>query len=148
MVAGRRTFDIAGSWARDHHDGVPIFVLTRHQPDSEIAQSALVTYVTDVETAIGQAQGPARDKDVSVHGARTGQLALAAGMLDELQIHLIPVLLGEGRRPFDHQGPDHTEPERVRIIDAAGVTHLRYRVRRPWEQSARHGRARGEDRQG
>lgn len=56
--------------------------------------------------------------------------ALAAGMLDELQIHLIPVLLGQGRRMFDHLGLDHTELEPVRIIDAPRVTHLRYRVRR------------------
>lgn len=131
VVAGRRTFDIAGGWAGDHHDGVPIFVLVRHQPDSETAQSALVTYATDVETAISQAREAAREKDVLVHGARTAQLALAAGMLDELQIHVIPVLLGQGRRLFDHLGPDHTELELVRIIDAPGVTHLRYRVRRP-----------------
>jgi dihydrofolate reductase len=52
-------------------------------------------------------------------------------VLDELQIHLIPVLLGQGRRLFDDLGPEHTELELIRIIDGPGVTHLRYRVGRP-----------------
>jgi dihydrofolate reductase len=60
----------------------------------------------------------------------TAQLALAAGVLDELEIHQIPVLLGQGRRLFDHPGPDHIELKLSRIVDAPGVTHLRYRVRR------------------
>jgi dihydrofolate reductase len=131
VVAGRRTFDIAGGWAGDHHDGVPIFVLTRHTPDSDAEQYPLVSYVTDVETAMVQAREAAGGKDVLVHGAQTAQLALAAGVLDELQIHLIPVLLSHGRRLFDHLGPNHTELELVRFIDAPGATHLRYRVRRP-----------------
>jgi dihydrofolate reductase len=130
IVTGRRTFDMAGGWAGDHHDGVPIFVLTRHQPDSETAQWPLVTYVTDVEAAMTQAKEAAGEKNVLVHGARTAQLALAAGVLDEMQIHLIPVLLGQGRRLFDQLGRDHTELELIRIIDAPGATHLRYRVRR------------------
>jgi dihydrofolate reductase len=131
VVVGRRTFDIAGGWAGDHHDGVPIFVVSRYQPDSETAQSPLVSYVTDVETAMTQAKDAAGENDVLVHGARTAQLALAAGVLDELQIHLIPALLGQGRRLFDDLGPEHTELELIRIIDGPGVTHLRYRVGRP-----------------
>jgi dihydrofolate reductase len=130
VVTGRRTFDLAGGWGGDHHDGVPIFVLTRHEPDGETAQWPLVSYVSDVEDAMTRAKQAAGDKDVLVHGARTAQLALAAGALDELQIHLVPVLLGQGRRLFDHLDPDHIELELTRIIDAPGVTHLRYRVRR------------------
>jgi dihydrofolate reductase len=65
---------------------------------------------------------------VLVHGAGTAQLALAAGVLDELQIHLIPVLFGQGRRLFDHLGADHIELESTGVIDGPGVTHLRYRV--------------------
>ena len=130
VVVGRRTFDIAGGWAGDHHDGVPIFVLTRHEPDGEQARWPLVRYVSDVEDAMTRAKQAAGDKDVLVHGARTAQLALAAGVLDELQIHLVPVLLGQGRRLFDQLGADHVELELTRIIDGAGVTHLRYRVRR------------------
>ena len=70
----------------------------------------------------------AGDKDVLVHGATVAQLALAAGVLDEIQIHLVPVLLGEGRRLFEHLGADHIELEPIRVQEGAGVTHLRYRV--------------------
>jgi dihydrofolate reductase len=130
VVVGRRTFEIAGGWSGDHHDGVPIFVLTRRPPDGGAPDWPLVTYVTDVATAMAAAKDAAGDRDVLVHGARTAQLALAAGVLDELEIHQIPVLLGQGRRLFDHLGPHHIELELARIVDAPGVTHLRYRVRR------------------
>ena len=130
VVTGRRTFDLAGGWAGDHHDGVPIFVLTRHAPDGEKTDWPLVSYVGDVAEAMSRAKQAAGDKDVLVHGARTAQLALAAGVLDELQIHVVPVLLGHGRRLFDHLDADHIELEVTRIVDAPRVTHLRYRVRR------------------
>ena len=66
-----------------------------------------------------------------VHGAATAQLALAAGVLDELEIHLIPVLLGQGRRLLDDRGLDHIELERTRILEGeGGVTHMHYRVQR------------------
>ncbi len=66
-----------------------------------------------------------------VHGAATAQLALAAGLLDELEIHLIPVLLGQGRRLFEHLDPEHIELERTRVLEGeVGVTHVHYRVKR------------------
>ena len=130
VVVGRQTFELADGWRGDHHDGVPIFVLSRHQPGEEVAQWPLVTYVSDVETAMARAKEAAGDKDVLVHGAGTAPLALAAGVLDELQIHLIPVLFGQGRRLVDHLGAEHVELELTRILDGPGVTHLRYRVRR------------------
>jgi dihydrofolate reductase len=131
VVAGRGTFEPAGGWGGDHHDGVPIFILTRKDPDSAPGQWPLVTYVNDVRTAMSEAKRAAGDKNVLVHGAGTAQLALAAGVLDELEIHLIPVLLGQGRRLFDNLSPEHIELERTRILDGeAGVTHLHYRVRR------------------
>ena len=128
IVAGRRTFEITGGWAGDHHDGVPIFVLARQKPNGEAARWPLVTYLNDVESAMTQAKQAAGEKDVLVHGARTAQLALAAGVLDEPQIHLIPVLVGQGRRLFDHIGTDHIELELTRIVDVPGVTHIRYRI--------------------
>jgi dihydrofolate reductase len=127
VVAGRGTFEPAGGWGGDHHDGVPIFILSRH-PDEEEARWPLVTYVSDVEEAIVAAKAAAGEKDVLVHGAGTAQLALRAGVLDELQIHLIPVLLGEGRRLFEHLGSDQIELDPVRVLEGEGVTHLRYRV--------------------
>src|SRR5215207_7316852 len=129
VVAGRGTFEPAGGWAGDHHDGVPIFVLSRREPDSEIPQWPLVTYLDDVTTAMTEAKRAAGDKNVLVHGAGTAQLALAAGVLDELEIHLIPVLLGQGRRLFDNLDPEHIELERTRALEGEdGVTHMHYRV--------------------
>ena len=64
-----------------------------------------------------------------VHGAGAAQALLRAGQLDEMEIHLVPVLLGGGRRLFDSLGPGHTELELVRLLEAPDVTHLRYRIR-------------------
>jgi dihydrofolate reductase len=128
VVVGRRTFELAGGWGGDHHDGVPIFVLSRHEPDAAMRWPA-VTYVSDVKRAMHMAKDAAGGKDVLVHGAVTAQLALAAGVLDELQIHLIPVLLGRGRRLFEDMPPGHIELELLRALDGPGVLHLRYRVR-------------------
>ena len=130
VVAGRGTVEPAGYWGGDHHDGVPIFILSRDRHRAEEERWPLVTFVSDVTSAMARAKEAAGEKNVLVHGAGTAQLALAAGVLDELQIHLVPVLLGEGRRLFEHLGADHIELEPVRIAEGSGVTHLRYRVRR------------------
>ena len=85
----------------------------------------------DVTTAMSEAKRAAGDRNVLVHGAGTAQLALAAGVLDELELHVIPVLFGQGRRLFEGLGPEHIELERTRILQGeAGVTHLHYRVQR------------------
>ena len=128
VVVGRRTFELADGWGGDHHDGVPIFVLSRHQPRA-VARWPAVTYVSDVADAMHAARDAACERDVLVHGASTAQRALAAGVLDELQIHLVPVLLGQGRRLFENMPPDHIELELLRAVDGPGVQHLRYRVR-------------------
>lgn len=129
VVAGKGTVEPAGHWGGDHHDGVPIFVLSHHQPSAEVAQWPLVTYVSEVETAMARAKEAAGEKNVLVHGAGVAQLALAAGVLDEIQIHLIPVLFGQGRRLFDHLDAEQIELERTAVIAAPdGTTHLRYRV--------------------
>jgi len=131
VVAGRGTFEPAGGWGGDHHDGVPIFILSRSGSACGSEQWPLVTYVDDVATAMSEAKRAAGGKDVLVHGAGTAQLALAAGVLDELEIHLVPVLLGQGRRLFDNLGPGHVELERTRILAGeGGVSHMHYRVRR------------------
>jgi dihydrofolate reductase len=130
IVAGAGTFEPAGGWGGDHHDGVPIFIYSRHEPRIDISGWPLVTYVSDIELAMTSAKQAAGEKDVSVHGAAVAQLALAAGVLDELELHVVPVLLGQGRRLFDGLGPEHIELERVRVLEGErGVTHLRYRVR-------------------
>ena len=129
IVAGKGTFEPAGGWGGDHHGGAPIFIYSRREPAIDVSAWPLVTYVPDVGTAFERARKAAGPKPVMVHGAAVAQLALAAGLLDELEIHLIPVLLGGGRRLFDHLGTEHVELERVRVLEGeGGVTHLRYRV--------------------
>jgi dihydrofolate reductase len=130
VVAGRGTFQPAGGWGGDHHDGVPIFILTRRDP-AEMRQWPLVTYVDDVTTAMTRAKQAAGDRDVLVHGAGTTQLALAAGVLDEIELHVVPVLFGQGRRLFEGLAPEQIELERTRILEGEdGVTHMHYRVKR------------------
>jgi dihydrofolate reductase len=78
---------------------------------------------------MAQARATAGDRDVLVHGAYTAQRAIEAGVLDELQIHLVPVLFGGGRRLFDVL-PARTELRILRVVDTPEATHIRYRVRR------------------
>ncbi|MFE7894977.1 dihydrofolate reductase family protein [Streptomyces sp. NPDC057412] len=132
VISGRRTFELAGRWQGDHHDGVPIFVLT-HGADAEDVPPGHARFVTDVEDCARQARAAAGDRAVMVHGAGAAQALLRAGQLDEMEIHLVPVLLGEGRRMFDHLGGERTELELVRRLEDRDVTHLRFRVRRPEE---------------
>jgi dihydrofolate reductase len=130
VVAGRGTVEPAGFWGGDHHDGVPIFILTRREP-AEMPQWPLVTYVNDVTSAVTRAKEAAGNKNVLVQGAGTAQLALAAGVLDELELHVIPVLFGQGRRLFDGLAAEQIELERTRVLEGTGgVTHVHYRVRR------------------
>jgi len=131
VVAGRRTFEWAGGWGGDHHDVVPIFIYSRREPGIDINGWPLVTYVDDVEAAMTRARDAAGGKNVLVHGASTAQLALAAGVLDELELHVVPVLFGRGRRLFDHLHPEPLELTRTRVLEGeGGVTHMHYRVER------------------
>jgi dihydrofolate reductase len=130
VVAGRGTVEPAGFWGGDHHDGVPIFILTRRDAD-EMPRWPLVAYVNDVTSAMNQAKEAAGDKNVMVQGAGTAQMALAAGVLDELELHVIPVIFGQGRRLFEGLAAEQIELERTRILEGeGGVTHAHYRVRR------------------
>jgi dihydrofolate reductase len=130
IVAGRGTFEPADGWGGDHHDGVPIWVYSRREPGIDVGQWPLVTYVDDVRTAMTEAKRAAGEKNVLVHGATIAQLALAAGLIDELEIHLVPVLFGQGRRLFDNLAAEQIELERTRILEGDGVTHMHYRVQR------------------
>ncbi|WP_433787509.1 dihydrofolate reductase family protein [Actinomycetospora sp. CA-101289] len=133
VLSGRRTYEHAGRWGGDHHDGVPIVVLTHAVPDEPPPGS--VVYATDVRDAAARARAAAGDGDVVVMGAGAGQALLAAGELDEIELHVVPVLLGQGRRLFGDL-PGHVELELVRRLGSPPTedlhrraTHLRYRVR-------------------
>ena len=133
VIAGRRTYELAGHWGGDHHDGVPIFVLTHDVPDEP--PPGTVRFVTDVRECAAQARAAAGDAAIMVHGAGAGQALLRAGEVDELELHVVPVLLGQGRRLFDNLPAELVELELVRVLTTADVEkpgqhvmHLRYRV--------------------
>ena len=129
VIAGRRTVEQVDHWGGDAH-GVPIFVPSHRPPGPSVANYPLVTYVTDgIVSAMARAKAAAGDRNVLVLGGYTAQRALEAGVLDELQIHQIPVLFGAGRRLFDVL-PSRIELAIVRVIDTPEATHIRYRVRR------------------
>jgi dihydrofolate reductase len=140
VVMGRRMFSggegawesdpVAGGWWGDEPPfGVPVFVLTHHAREPlELQGRTAFTFVTEgVEAALEQARAAAGDRNVAVAGgANVVQQFLGAGLLDEIQIHLVPVLLGDGVRLFG--GGEQPVLELIRVIDSPTVTHLRYRV--------------------
>src|SRR4029079_19163486 len=90
LISGRRTCELAGRWNGDHHDGVPIHVLTHHVDPDDVPPGSAKFY-TDVEAWAVEAREAAGDRGVMVHGAGAAQALLAAGQLDEIELHLIPV---------------------------------------------------------
>jgi dihydrofolate reductase len=132
FVMGRRMFDEGEvGWPDPPPFQAPVFVLTNHAREPWIRQSGTTfTFVTDGPgSALEQARTAAGDKDIQIAGgANTIQQFLEAGLLDELQIHLAPLLLGDGVRLFEHIHPERVELEPTRTIDSPRVTHLRYRV--------------------
>ena len=103
--------------------------MTHTVPREWVKAGSPFAFVTDgVASAIRQAQQAAGDKDVAVGSAQIMQQCLQAGLLDELRIDLAPVLLGDGVRLFEHLGAAPIALERTRVVEAPGVTHLRFRV--------------------
>jgi dihydrofolate reductase len=132
MLTGRRLYDIVGGWGGSHPiPGLPIIVLTHHVPTKVPKGTSEFFFVTDgIESAVEKAKAAAGKKDVSIGGASAAQQALKAGLVDELNIHVAPILLGAGVRLFEHLGSESVALERIDVIDAPEVTHLRYRVAR------------------
>jgi dihydrofolate reductase len=142
VVMGRRMYSGGeGPWTEDPNaDGwwgddppfhVPVFVLTSHARETVVKEGGTsFTFVTDgIESALEQATAAAGGKDVSVAGgASVVQQYLAAGKLDELQIHLVPVLLGGGVSLFDRDRGVPLALEADRVVESGSVTHLRFRV--------------------
>jgi dihydrofolate reductase len=144
VLMGRRMFSGGeGSWEDDPNpDGwwgdeppfhVPVFILTHHERET-VPKEGGTTYnfVTDgIESALDQARAAAGDKDILVAGgAEVAQQYLKAGLLDEIQLHVAPILLGGGVRLFEGLGPDDAKLELDKVIESPTVTHIKYRVRR------------------
>jgi dihydrofolate reductase len=140
-VMGRNMFGGGpGPWGEDPWDGwwgdeppfhAPVFVLTHHAREPlEKDGGTTFTFVTDgIETALEQAREAAGGMDVALGGgASVAQQYLRAGLLDELELHVVPILLGGGTRLFDNLGGEDVRLESTRVVEAPGVTHLAYRV--------------------
>lgn len=130
-VTGRRTFDIAHGWG-----GVPpggsdakYFVVTHTTPQEWDKPGSPFTFVTTgVEDAVAMAKQAAGDRYVDLMGASIVQQCLNAGLVDEIQIDLAPILLGSGVRLFDHLGTAPITLEQLDAVKGVDVTHVRYRV--------------------
>jgi dihydrofolate reductase len=142
VVMGRRMFsggdgpweddpNVDSWWGDDPPFRVPVFVLTHHARETVTRQGGTsFTFVTDgIEAALEQARAAAGDGDIAIAGgASVARQYVEAGLLDELQIHLIPVLLGGGVRLFDRLGTSPIDLEATRVIESPAVTHLKFRV--------------------
>jgi dihydrofolate reductase len=118
-----------GWWGDEPPFHMPVFVLTHHEREPLTLADTTFTFVTDgIESALEQARTAAAGKDVVIGGgASVINQYLAAGLVDELELHVVPLVLGGGARLFEGLGPD-PQLEQVRAIEASGVTHLKYRV--------------------
>jgi dihydrofolate reductase len=134
ILMGKRMFDVGVEpWGDPPPFERPVFVIT-HEARDPMPMRGGTTYnfVTDgIEAGLEQARAAAGKKDVGIWGgANIMREYLKAGLLDEIQIHLIPILLGGGVRLFEQLGPQQIELEKTRVIDTPRATHLQYRVLR------------------
>ncbi|WP_248910032.1 dihydrofolate reductase family protein [Halocatena marina] len=133
VIAGRKTYDDSVPWwGSDGPTGParrPVFVVT-HEAPSDVPADGVYTFVTDgIESALEQAKAAAGDQTVSVMGgASIGQQYIAAGLVDEIEIHLVPVLFGSGTRMFENLGDEHIQLEIIDVTESASAIHLRFRV--------------------
>jgi dihydrofolate reductase len=132
FVMGKRMFEVGlKPWGDNPPFHLPVYVVTHHaQAPLVKAGGTTFFFVTEgVERALQQAQASAGDKDVSIAGgANIAQQLLRAGRADEMQIHVVPILMGGGRRLFDGGGLEHLKLERIRVVDSPTVTHLKFRI--------------------
>ena len=118
-----------GWWGDEPPFHMPVFVLTHHEREPLTLSDTTFNFVTDgIKSALEQARTAAGEKDVTIGGGADAiNQYLAAGLLDELELHVVPIVLGGGARLFEGVGPE-LRLEQIRSIDAPGVTHLKYRV--------------------
>jgi dihydrofolate reductase len=131
VICGRRTYDMSiPHWGADGPTGparVPLFVLSHGVPD-DVPEGGLYTFVDDLETGVARAREVAGDRNISVMGAAIGGQLLRAGVVDEVSVHLVPVLFGSGTPLFRDLGDEHVTLELVEQRESRYATHLRYRV--------------------
>jgi dihydrofolate reductase len=131
LVAGRRLYELTHGWGGHHPIGAPVVVVTHRPPPDWVEEEWPVTFVTGgVESAIEQARVIAGDKSVVVASATIVQQCLNAGLLDEIHVDLVPFLLGDGVRLFEHLKVAPVALENPQVSIGKGVTHLTYRIKK------------------
>ena len=131
IVYGRRTFDVARGWGGTHPTGVPVLVVTHRLPEGWPHEGSSVGFVTDgVELAMERAQEIAGPRDVALGSPSIIQQCLNLGLVDRIQVKVVPVLLGKGIRLFDNLTAAPIELDNPEVIEGNSVTHLYYEVPR------------------
>jgi dihydrofolate reductase len=131
VICGRRTYDMSIQyWGADGPTGsarVPLFVLSHGVPD-DVPDGGVYTFVDDLQAALARARETAGDKNISVMGADIGRQFVNAGAIDEISMHVVPVLFGSGTPLFGEGVNEHVTLEFVGVGESPHATHLRYRV--------------------
>jgi dihydrofolate reductase len=132
VVAGRRTYDTSVPWWRENGPTgparVPVFVVS-HSAPAEVPKDGVYTFVDGLDAAVDRAKSAAGGKDVSVMGgADVVQQSIRLKLVDQIQVHLVPVLFGAGTRLFDHIGGEHIDLEPTQLTQGGKAIHLRFRV--------------------
>ena len=131
LICGRRLFDLTNAWGGKHPMAAHVFVVTHSVPDGWPREDAPFTFVTDgVASAVRQAKELAGHGDVAIATPSITQQCLDLGLIDEIAVDLVPVLLGEGIPFFAKLKGNPVELDTPAVVEAKGVTHLRYQVRR------------------
>ena len=135
VLMGRHAFDMAQGDLTGYEYQVPIFVLTHHPPQTVIKgqndKLKIIFVIDGIETAIQKAKAAAGEKDVTVvGGAKTAQQIINARLFDELQIGIVPILLGGGLRFFDNLSLENVDLEKMKTYESSGRIDLQYRIRR------------------
>jgi len=131
LIGGRRLFDLTGGWNGMHPMGVPVFIVTHTEPTDWAHPEAPFTFVTDgIESAVAQAKAAAGGKDDAVASPTIVRQCLDAGLLDAVQVDLVPVLLGKGIPFFGELANGPVQLDGPTVVEGQGVTHLTYRVHR------------------
>jgi dihydrofolate reductase len=131
VICGRRTYDMSiPNWGTDGPTSearVPVFVLSHGVPD-DVPEDGVYTFVGELETVLARARETAGDRNISVMGADTGRQCIDAGVIDEISVHLVPVLFGSGTPLLGGGVDEHVTLEFVGVSESPHATHLRYRV--------------------
>lgn len=131
VIVGRTTYDVSiPNWGADGPSGSARVhtIVVSHSVPQDVPEGGVYRFVDGIEAAFEQAKKSAGDKDVVIQGAKVAQQLIALGLVDEILIHLAPVLLGSGTRLFEHAGGEHIPLETTEVIQTPEAIHLRFRL--------------------